>query len=274
MKDTSLFTEIPGFGTINRMDIATIGDSELINLVNSRDLAVGRIASGMNSNIASNGGYVNIVLIGMARSHFRILVKDFPIGDKEIFEAWKNVKKDKKEYYIDEKTSVRYVNQAQADRLRRAEERKVFIVDKKVPEQIQTTEYGEAEITRYLYQDVAKLYGESLFDWGIEWSRINLSEGGDDYSKNAPYIRPLLVYGKEGNSSLSCRSDRNEIFYMIKHPGYTEFKLNGKEESRFSFSEILSAIRRVGNKKDEESLEKELLHALGEVRKTRISSIT
>ncbi|MEK6935277.1 MAG: hypothetical protein AABW67_00660, partial [Nanoarchaeota archaeon] len=194
--------EIKGLGIVHR--VAKPFDEALktikgagASLISARDLAYARIQEGRDSSLCNFGSYIKEGVISVPNQS--LFIRNSPLLNQEFAEQAVQAHKDGKEFYIDDKLTNQYCKQAEADKNKPLEKRRVLSLNKRGKFEIPTNRFNQEELTLWLFQDQAENYGLFLRDKkikGINEMPVYLSS--NDNNKN--FANQLWLCG------LDCRS--------------------------------------------------------------------
>jgi len=208
--EVKIETQVKGLGKIYREDASFFNSLKSLRTVNSipislRNLAYARTQKGENSPLSLKSSYVKE---GIIRTPKQILfVSDSPIINN--IEQAIQCHNEEEEFYLTEKQTEKYLEQAEHDRKKEPEKRKVLISNENGNYGIPTNRFYEYELTLWAFKDKAKKYGELLKNFGIDEMPVYFSD-----QKEKPFARQLWLAWLGGKSLISG-NDMNSKYEII-----------------------------------------------------------
>jgi len=162
--------DVKGLGTVHKVDkpfdeaLKTIKDAGA-SVIAARDLAYSRIQEGERSSLSTNGSYIKEGVLYVPDK--TLFIRNSPLLNQKLAGKAVQAHRDGSEFYFDKKLPEKYQEQAQADKDKSPEKRRILEVGKRGRFNIPTNRFKDEELTLWLSKDQAEAYGSFLKDNGI-----------------------------------------------------------------------------------------------------------
>ncbi len=165
-------------------------------LISGRDLAFARMKEGAKSSLSNLGSYIKEGILYTPKQNPLLLPTSSIIYNaQEATQAHRN----RKEFYSSQDIVAEALNEAEEDRKKNPQERRILILPKRETYTVPTKSFGDDEATLWLFKDQARVYGEFLYENKIHEMPIWLVD--KKYADNKePFERQLLLHhlGRSG----------------------------------------------------------------------------
>lgn len=183
------------------------------NPINARGLAYARIQEGRNSSLYQYGSYTQEGLIYVPKSDI-LLVRKSPLLNKISSEKATQAHREGKEFYLD---AGKYQKQAEQDKNKDPQKRKVFTLNKKENFEIPTNRFKDEELSLWLFGDQAEAYGNFLKENNINEMPVWLVSQDHVNNQKQSFARQLWLHYLVIRSDLS--GDYRTLNYVNRTRG-------------------------------------------------------
>lgn len=180
-------TKVKGLGTIHKIEkpfdesLKTIKGGGA-NVISARDLAYTRIEQGRNSSLCKIGSYIKE---GVAYVPDKTLfIRNSPLLNQRIAQKAVQAHRRGEEFYIENKLIDKYQEQAEQDKNKSPEKRRVLVLNERGKFEIPTNKFKDKELTLWLFKDLAEAYGNFLSDNKINEMPVYLTENNEKMFAN------------------------------------------------------------------------------------------
>jgi len=225
----TLEAEVEGLGEIYRIDrpfnkaLESLREQKT-KVISSRELAYARIKEGGDSSLCNSGSYTREGFLYLKNEPVLVALNS-PLLDLQLAEQ--AVEANRKGNYLstDKKVYEQYKEQAEQDKNKILQERKVLIFPKRENYEIPTNEFNENELTLFLFKDQAENYGNFLKENEINEMPVWLLDKNYVNSKEGSILTQLWLLdldgrsGVEGNWGFFCDSRVRGMFEKPSEAG-------------------------------------------------------
>ena len=201
--------EVEGLGIIHR--VAKPFDEALktlkgagANPISARDLAYARIPEGSSSSLCTSGSYIKEGSVYV--SDKSLLIRNSPLLNQKLVQKAVQAHRNGSEFNINDKLVDKYQEQAEADKNKSPEKRRVLSLNKRGNFNIPTNRFKDEELTLWLFKDLAENYGNFLKDNNINEMPAYLTENNKEKFANQLWLGDLdsqsILVG--GSRYLNC----------------------------------------------------------------------
>jgi len=177
----------------------------------THQVAKARIAAGKDNSVSQLGAYVAENLIYAPDGKIYVTSRDYSPILKYASKATE-ANRNGNEFYVSKKELEEIIKTADEDSGKEAEERRVYILERKeVEKDMDTSKFEQYEFARFMFKDAAKEYGAFLQKAGISSISTYLVDAKYQKEQKKPFARalwfPRLLGGRSvlyGLRSLGC----------------------------------------------------------------------
>jgi len=168
----------------------------------THQVAKARIAAGKDNSVSQLGAYVAENLIYAPDGKIYVTSRDYSPILKYASKATE-ANRNGNEFYVSKKELEEIIKTADEDSGKEAEERRVYILERKeVEKDMDTSKFEQYEFARFMFKDAAKEYGAFLQKAGISSISTYLVDAKYQKEQKKPFARALWFHDLYGRSGL------------------------------------------------------------------------
>ena len=202
--------KVEGLGIIHRVAkpfdeaLKTIKSAKA-NLISVRDLVYARIQEGSNSSLCTNGSYIKEGVVYIPDKS--LLVRNSPLLNQKLAKKATDCHRNGNEFDINNKLVDKYREQAEADKNKSPEKRRVLSLNKRGNFKIPTNRFKDDELTLWLFKDQAENYGNLLEENSINEMPAYLTGNNKEKFANQLWLSRLSIKSELYGSSRGLSYD-------------------------------------------------------------------
>ena len=256
----TLEAEVEGLGEIYRIDrpfnkaLESLREQKT-KVISSRELAYARIKEGGDSSLFNYGSYTREGFLYLKNEPVLVALNS-PLLDLQLAEQAFEASRKENYFLTDKKVYEQYKEQAEQDKNKILQERKVLILPKRENYEIPTNKFNENELTLFLFKDQAENYGNFLRENEISEMPVWLLDKNYVNSKEGSILTQLwlldlgnwsVVVGYYGYFVYDCRV--RGVFEKPSEAGrvFEEYVLELEQEKNKEIAELESRYKRAVN---------------------------
>lgn len=186
--------EVKGLGIIHRVEepfdeaLKTIKGAGAVPIT-ARDLAYARMREGDDSSLCTRGSYIKEGVVYIPSK--ALLIRNSPLLNQKLAQEAVQVHRKSNEFHVNDKLTKKYQEQAEADKNKFPEKKRILIISKRGTFEIPTNRFKDEELTLWLFEDLAEDYGDFLKNNKINRMPVYLTSNNKEKFANQLWLGNL-----------------------------------------------------------------------------------